>query len=961
MIDTSMSGSKAGGAGAGGQPRAEHHWLMIFVEQLIDLIVNKNLIGHTELNLMQRIMKQQGRRQLALDNIKYSFNAQGLQSDLNNKKYTLPDFVSVDDLNAQAMHAHSLLNQTGHLVAMRSYRAVEVFEGLGGFKLMYPLVHFIMKSNLKELDPERPGQLSGTLLAKIFQVLDSLLLERPQHIQVLMNQRNLFFQLKHCLLTLGKKHYLTGEVLSKLTEIVTNNIIALYQYKKVKSRVIETQHEPAGAAGQPVPAGATRKTYHEETVYELQKKQENNLKQVKEMRSFYQQFLSYFVHILLLDKQFVFQKYYSDKRAKVLQGLSSDDSSGPHQAQQAPRAKKELVLKKIVNMMHSICCPMQLRKQILVTQQISEREALYENDGDHSLSVSYEMEEGNNKIEADKSQKSGHEDVTEGIFTSYVDLRQFIVSEKTVSQLLEFLNCQAVYEERQKSTLSKLGQSIASAIVFSGSNRHVSNIVSQVQNDRDEIGLARITVLLDILKHICHICYQSKEQSVAVERSDAQGGAPNASKLGRILTAVKELKFDTLVGHFRRFYSQDSRRHEQIDELIATSDSLVAKMLQLKLTTANKKAQYEDFKRDLSTTGSVASFSSRAFNREVDASSLASNYPSPAQPKDARGTPTSRDTAAALTGPQMNPLQLSMRDGAAGQVDDASSNWSAFRSQGRQRGLSNAGQLPRPEIFGSSVADKNFALISQLSNAGDEAKLPSEVTMQALYAKQTFKREVQRMQEDSSSIWYDHQELELLEYQEMGEAYDRLKRNAADTALSVEQQQEELFRALLEDQPDPARRTRMEERREKQKQMDEVIVNPSHLVPSYSYTIAHQKLGFVTQRRIVDKWGRMMLLKPNRKYFAEKSNVLFDYHAHDYMDQMLALSLLKDEDYDDLVIPEAQYQRLVEQRSNPQEEQPLTPRSMSSLQAQVRTSDESFAVVITDNDHDKSTEAQSKF
>ena len=75
MIDTSMGGPRAGGTGAGGQPRAEHHWLMIFVEQLIDLIVNKNLLGHTELNLMQRIMKQQGRRQLAHDNIKYSFNA----------------------------------------------------------------------------------------------------------------------------------------------------------------------------------------------------------------------------------------------------------------------------------------------------------------------------------------------------------------------------------------------------------------------------------------------------------------------------------------------------------------------------------------------------------------------------------------------------------------------------------------------------------------------------------------------------------------------------------------------------------------------------------------------------------------------------------------------------------------------------------------------------------------------
>ena len=32
------------------------------------------------------------------------------------------------------------------------------------------------------------------------------------------------------------------------------------------------------------------------------------------------------------------------------------------------------------------------------------------------------------------------------------------------------------------------------------------------------------------------------------------------------------------------------------------------------------------------------------------------------------------------------------------------------------------------------------------------------------------------------------------------------------------------------------------------------------------------------------------------------------------MDKMLALSLLRDEDYDDLVIPEAQYQDLLDQR-----------------------------------------------
>lgn len=36
------------------------------------------------------------------------------------------------------------------------------------------------------------------------------------------------------------------------------------------------------------------------------------------------------------------------------------------------------------------------------------------------------------------------------------------------------------------------------------------------------------------------------------------------------------------------------------------------------------------------------------------------------------------------------------------------------------------------------------------------------------------------------------------------------------------------------------------------------------------------------------------------------------------MDKMLALSLLRDEDYDDLVIPKSQYADLLAERSNPQ-------------------------------------------
>lgn len=55
--------------------------------------------------------------------------------------------------------------------------------------------------------------------------------------------------------------------------------------------------------------------------------------------------------------------------------------------------------------------------------------------------------------------------------------------------------------------------------------------------------------------------------------------------------------------------------------------------------------------------------------------------------------------------------------------------------------------------------------------------------------------------------------------------------------------------------------------KERKSHFDDIVENPSSLVPSYNLSIPHQKLGFVTQRRVVDKWGRMMLLMPNRKYF----------------------------------------------------------------------------------------------
>ena len=44
---------------------------------------------------------------------------------------------------------------------------------------MYPLVHHVAKSNLKE---DFGAAKAGKLLSKIFQILEALLLERPEHV-----------------------------------------------------------------------------------------------------------------------------------------------------------------------------------------------------------------------------------------------------------------------------------------------------------------------------------------------------------------------------------------------------------------------------------------------------------------------------------------------------------------------------------------------------------------------------------------------------------------------------------------------------------------------------------------------------------------------------------------------------------------------------------------------------------
>ena len=123
------------------------------------------------------------------------------------------------------------------MTAVKTYRAAEVFEGLGGFKNVYPLVHLITESNLKD---DYSAIMPGQLLSKTFEILESMLQESPEHIQRLMQQRNLFGLIRFSLKKIGSKNLMTKDLLHRLTSIVTNNITCQWSYKKKDTRTVET-------------------------------------------------------------------------------------------------------------------------------------------------------------------------------------------------------------------------------------------------------------------------------------------------------------------------------------------------------------------------------------------------------------------------------------------------------------------------------------------------------------------------------------------------------------------------------------------------------------------------------------------------------------------------------------------------------------------------------------------------
>jgi len=105
----------------------------------------------------------------------------------------------------------------------------------------------------------------------------------------------------------------------------------------------------------------------------------------------------------------------------------------------------------------------------------------------------------------------------------------------------------------------------------------------------------------------------------------------------------------------------------------------------------------------------------------------------------------------------------------------------------RERNSSGPGFQQRPELFAAPQMQSHLEQSeSNRSMAGDEmTELMNQTSIAHLYSKQTFKKIVKRMKEDSSSIWYDFQELELLEYAELCENYKKLEAKHANDALTV--------------------------------------------------------------------------------------------------------------------------------------------------------------------------------
>ena len=51
----------------------------------------------------------------------------------------------------------------------------------------------------------------------------------------------------------------------------------------------------------------------------------------------------------------------------------------------------------------------------------------------------------------------------------------------------------------------------------------------------------------------------------------------------------------------------------------------------------------------------------------------------------------------------------------------------------------------------------------------------------------------------------------------------------------------------------------------------------------------------MSQRRVLDSWGRMMLLKPNRKALDYETWLFYDYFVYFFLKKLFAVSMLNED------------------------------------------------------------------
>lgn len=75
----------------------------------------------------------------------------------------------------------------------------------------------------------------------------------------------------------------------------------------------------------------------------------------------------------------------------------------------------------------------------------------------------------------------------DGIFTNFVELRSFVVTEKTITQLRDLFECKNILDEQYATTLSKISQCIASAMIYTSNEKQMRQVLHYVLNDTIKI------------------------------------------------------------------------------------------------------------------------------------------------------------------------------------------------------------------------------------------------------------------------------------------------------------------------------------------------------------------------------------------------------------------------------------------------------------------------------------------